>query len=152
MKQRNVFVGCLAAILGALVASIPWVLIYMFGNLILSPLATLVGMGAWRGYEFVKGKITPSLPTIITFITMMIVLIIQLLIIPVGIMLHEGQGLDIQYLLSMYSYPSFFWAIMKDLFVSFIFASLGIFSIMRDIHNRITTNTYESFEDMRNFR
>ena len=83
---------------------------------------------------------------------MMIVLIIQLLVIPIGIMLHEGHGVDIQYLLSMYSFPSFFWAIMKDLFVSIIFASLGIFSIMRDIRNRVTTNTYESFENVRNFR
>ena len=45
MKNKN-YIALLGAVLGGLVASIPWILMYLFGNMFLSPLATLIAAGA----------------------------------------------------------------------------------------------------------
>ena len=151
-KKTSILSGIIGAILGALLASIPWILVYIFGNLILSPLATLVAMGAWKGYELMKGKIIPSLPFVIGLISILTVVFIQMLIIPLCMMVQEGYGLDFSYLMYLYSFSSFFWSMIKDCAIGVIFAFLGISSVIRDIKNRIDTNTYESFEQPHDFR
>ena len=68
MKNKN-YIAWLGAVLGGLVASIPWILMYLFGNMILSPLATLIAVGAIFGYKLFKGEYFKQLPIFISVIS-----------------------------------------------------------------------------------
>ncbi len=80
MKNKN-YIALLGAVLGGLVASIPWILMYLFGNMILSPLATLIAAGAIFGYKLFKGEYFKQLPIFISVISVIIVTLDNLVVI-----------------------------------------------------------------------
>ncbi len=50
-KQGSYFTGILGAIIGGSIATIPWVLAYVYGNVMLSLLAVLIAAGELFGYK-----------------------------------------------------------------------------------------------------
>ena len=42
--------GIIGALLGGLIASIPWILMYVYGEMMLSLLAIIIALGALKGY------------------------------------------------------------------------------------------------------
>ena len=57
---KSFALGALGALIGAFVASIPWILMYLYGNMILSALAIIIAIGALKGYQILKGPIDKS--------------------------------------------------------------------------------------------
>lgn len=151
IKQANVLSGIMGAILGALIGSIPWVLMYIFGRMQLSILAIFIAMGSWKGYELCNGKIVQSLPIIIGAISIITVIFVQMIIIPICMMVQEGYGIDLNHFVFLYSFSSFLWAMIKDCGIGVLFTLIGISSVIRDIRNRVTLDTYEAFEEPRDF-
>ena len=49
--EKGYFKGILGALLGGIVASIPWILVYVYANMIYSILAVIIAMGALKGYQ-----------------------------------------------------------------------------------------------------
>lgn len=50
--------GILGAIVGGAIATIPWVLVYIYGGMMFSILAALIAADELYGYKIAKGKIT----------------------------------------------------------------------------------------------
>lgn len=72
LRDGSIFKGVLGAFLGALIGSIPWVLIYMFGYLA-SIGGILIGMGAVFGYKKLSGRVgTACVVSAVVFAALMV--------------------------------------------------------------------------------
>ncbi len=67
--KENYVLGILGSLIGAIIATIPWVLMYIYGKAILSALAILVAFGAFYGYKLCHGPINKKLLIIIVLVS-----------------------------------------------------------------------------------
>ena len=126
MKQENYFSGILGGLLGGIIASVPWILMYLFGNMMFSALAIIIAMGALQGYKLCKGKMDSKLPMIITILSLISITIATLLIIPLALLAKNGYEASFGNLEWLYQNNEFTGALMKDYFISVVFTLLGI--------------------------
>ena len=129
--------GIIGGILGGLVASIPWILIYIYGNMILSVLAFIIAFGVNYGYRLLKGKVDKHLPLIITITSIAIVVVVTTVIIPLLLLQKEGYYANFYNLQLLYSDSTYVRAVLKDLVISVIFTFLGISGIVRQIKDEV---------------
>lgn len=135
--SKHYLLGTLGALIGALVASIPWILMYVYGNMILSALAILIAIGALKGYQIFKGTIDKKLPVIISVISLIVVIVVTLAIIPMLLIVKEGYAPTISNFELLYSNGEFSAAIVKDLIISVIFTILGISGVVSNVNKKI---------------
>lgn len=135
--QKHYLLGTLGALIGALVASIPWVLMYVYGNMILSALAILIAIGTLKGYQLFKGTIDKKLPFIISIISLLVVIVVTLGIIPMLLIAKEGYAPTIANFELLYGSEEFLSAIVKDLIVSIAFTILGISGVVSNVNKKI---------------
>ena len=64
--KNNYVLGVLGALIGAFVGSIPWILMYVYGNMMYSLLAILIVLCSYYGYKITKAKIDRKLPVILS--------------------------------------------------------------------------------------
>lgn len=128
---RSYLKGIIGALIGALIATIPWILLYIYGSAMTSIFAFLVGLGALKGYQ-VKGIVDNKLPIIITIVSLVAITIATLVIIPVIMLFQIGE--NISGLLVVYSYTPFTSLILKDYAIAVIFTFLGLRGVMRQIN------------------
>lgn len=121
VKNGSYLTGIIGAILGGSIAAIPWVLMYVYGNMILSALAIIIALGALKGYQLARGKITKVMKPIIILISILVVVVATLVVIPNLMAIKDD--LDLNYL---YNSDKFTGALMQDLTVSVIFTILGV--------------------------
>lgn len=138
MKNKD-YIALLGAVLGGLVASIPWILMYLFGNMILSPLATLIASGAIFGYKLFKGEYFKQLPIFISVISVIIVTLDNLVVIPLIELKQGGYIVSFSNLAILYTIDSFKTAIIKDYVISLIFTIIGISGVIKNLKNQVTT-------------
>lgn len=136
-ENKNYITGIIGALIGGLVASIPWILMYVYGEMILSLLAIIIAMGALKGYQLLKGKIDGKLPIIIIVVSVVCVTISTLLIIPFLLMAKEGIAVSLENLEILYEYDEFASAIIKDYVISLLFTFLGISGVVKSIKKQI---------------
>lgn len=136
-KQGSYLTGIIGAIIGGLIATIPWVLAYVYGGMMLSILAALIAAGEFYGYKICKGKINKSLPAIIMILAIIIVTITTLLIIPGLLIQKEGINVSLTNIQRLYQNEEFATAIMKDFVISIIFTILGASIITANIKKQL---------------
>lgn len=136
-EQKNYFTGIIGAFLGGLVFTIPWILLYVYANMIYSLLAVLVAIGSLLGYQLLKGKVDKKLPIIITVISLLAITIATLVIIPILLLLKENIIATIPNIKLLYSESSFLSAIMRDYAISIVFTILGISGVIASIKKQI---------------
>lgn len=129
--ERSYFKGIVGALIGALIATIPWILLYIYGSAMTSIFAFLVGLGALKGYQ-IKGLVDNKLPKIITIVSLVAITIATLIIIPSLLLFQEG--LNISGLVFLYSYTPFTSALLKDYAIAIIFTFLGLRGVMNKIN------------------
>lgn len=134
---KNFALGALGALIGAFVASIPWILMYVYGNMILSALAIIVAIGALKGYQILKGPIDKKLPVVISITSLLAVVVTTLVIIPMLLLIQEGYPATIDNLKVLYAYDEFLAGIMQDLIVSVVFTVLGISGVVANVNRKI---------------
>lgn len=137
-EKRGYVTGILGGLVGGFIASVPWILMYVYGNMILSLLAIIIAIGVLKGYQICKGKVDNKLPAIIVVISLLCVTISTLLIIPLLLLGKEGLEVSFQNLETLYSYDQFMVAIMKDFAVSVIFTILGISGVVANVKKQIS--------------
>ena len=49
--------GIIGALIGGIIGSIPWILVYVYGNMMFSALAIFIAAGEFLGYKLCRGKI-----------------------------------------------------------------------------------------------
>lgn len=135
--SKHYLLGTLGALIGALVASIPWMLMYVYGNMILSTLAILIAIGALKGYQIFKGTIDKKLPIIISIVSLLVVIVVTLAIIPMLLIIKEGYTPTISNFELLYSNSEFSSAIARDLIISVVFTILGISGVVSNVNKKI---------------
>ena len=131
--ENNNLLGILGAILGAFVGAIPWILVYVYGNLMFSILSFIIALVSFKGYTLLKGKVTKHTPLIIGIISVLTVIISTLIIIPGLILAKKGFAVNIKSIISLYNSSTFVFAIIRDLVIAIIFTILGISGVINQI-------------------
>ncbi len=124
-KEGSYLSGIIGAIIGGAIATIPWVLVYVYGNLMLSLLALLIGAGEFYGYKLFKGKLDKKLPIIIIVLALIIVTIATLLVIPAMLLNKNNLEVSFNSIKNLYTYNNFISGIMRDYIISVLFTVLG---------------------------
>lgn len=145
--------GIIGALLGALIFSIPWVIVYVYLNYILSILALLIAYGSLLFYKKFGGIITKKTSVLITISSLLAITVSTFLIMPILLIAKEGNGLDLSYLEVLYASKEFTTALTHDYIISVIFTFLGIGGIVANINkeaytNKIDTSNGNSEEDI----
>jgi len=135
--MKNYVLGIIGALLGGIVATIPWILIYIYGNMMLSALAIIIAWAALKGYRLFKGKEDKHLPLIIIIVSIVSVTIATLVIIPLVLLNNEGFQPSLYNLKLLYQSGDFVWAIMKDFVIAIIFTILGISGIVKKLKEQV---------------
>ena len=136
-KDNGYFVGIIGAILGGLIATIPWILMYVYGNMMLSALAIIIALGEFYGYKLFKGKIDNKLPVIIMIIALIIVSFATLIIIPMLLIHNEGLVASTESLKLIYRSSDFKSAIIRDFVISIVFTALGCSVVTANVKKQL---------------
>ena len=81
--KRKYVIGTIGALLGAFLGSIPWILAYVFGDVIYALLSIVIVIGAFYGYKITKAKIDKKLPVILSIVSFIAITVTMLIIIPI---------------------------------------------------------------------
>ena len=150
--EKSYLKGIIGALIGGLIATIPWILTYVYANMILAVLAVFVALGALKGYQLMNGKVDKKLPLIITIISVVSITIATLIIIPGLLLLQNDASFTIENVKYLYSNSQFMGAIMKDFLISIVFTFLGISGVIKSIKNQIDDNVDNIKVDLSNGR
>ena len=134
-KDNGYLIGILGAILGGAVCTIPWILVYLYGNSITAAFAAIIAAGAFYGFKLFKGKIDKKLPIIIMIISIILVSVAILVVIPLFLLHRDGFKVSLEGL--NYVYSSYANALLQDFIISLIFTILGARAITTNIKNQI---------------
>lgn len=125
--------GIIGAIIGAIVGAIPWLFVYVYGNYIISILAIFVALGANFLYRKFGGEVNKRLPMTISIISVLTIALLTFLVVPCLLLAKEGYSVNSYTLETIYSDSDFITALSRDLFVSIIFAIIGIIPIVNEV-------------------
>ena len=123
--------GIIGGLIGGLIASIPWILLYVYGNFIFSLLAMVIAMGVNFGYRKFGGKVDKKLPIFISVISIVTIVFVTLIVIPILLLGKEGFQMSLSNLNLLYKSSEFVTAITKDLVFAVLFTFLGISGIVK---------------------
>lgn len=143
-KRGSYILGTIGAILGGFVASIPWIITYICGQMIIAVLATLIAGGAYLGYKIFKGKMGKGLPAIITVVSLLVVTIVTTVICPTILLVKNNYAVTFENLYFLYfaeSRVEIRNAILQDLAISLIFTIIGIATIIRLVSAKVKEET-----------
>ena len=130
---RNYTKGIIGALIGGLIAAIPWILLYICCGMMCSYFAFIIGIGALKGYQY-KGLTDRKLPKIIMTVSIIIITIVTFIIIP-SILLIQGNGtVSINDLITLYSFNVFTSSIIKNYAIAVLFTFLGLRGVMNQIN------------------
>ena len=134
--------GIIGAIIGGAIGAVPWIIAYIYGNMMIALLAILIAGGAYYGYKICKGKITKKVTIIITIISIIIVALVTLLIIPVILIHTEGMNTNLATIQYLYQDEEFTSGIIRDTLIAIIFTAVGVAvvnsSIKKDLEEGVT--------------
>ena len=136
-KNNNRLIAIICSLIGALIGTIPWVLLYVYGNMIVAILAVIVAFMALKGYNLAKGKMDKYTPKIIAVVSLTSISIATLVFIPMLLMLKETGITGIDALSSFYEIEEYQRAILGDYIISLLFAILGISGVISSIRNEV---------------
>ena len=123
--KSNYLSGTIGALIGAILCSLPWILISISGGWILSVLAALIAFGAFKGYKLLGGKITKHTWLIVAISSVIAITLATFVIIPFWLIAKEGYGFSLFHLEFLYSSGEFVTAIITDYIVSLLFTILA---------------------------
>ena len=140
-KQKGYLRGIVGALIGGLIGTIPWIILYVYANMIYSLLAFIVAMAALKGYELFKGKIDKKLPYIIGAISIICITIATLVIIPNLLLVKEIGTTSLANFKLLYVDSEFAGAIIGDYIMSLLFTILGISGVFASIKKQVNNGS-----------
>lgn len=156
VNKSNYITGILGAIVGGFIGAVPWILAYIYGNMMIAVLAILIAGGAYYGYKLCKGKVTKKLPIIIMLISIIIVAITSLLIIPIILIHTEGFNVNIETIKYLYQNSEFEAGIIKDTLIAVIFTIIGggviTAKIKQDLAEGTINNKEQTPEELKSLK
>ncbi len=142
-KENNCLVGIIGAIIGGMIATLPWILCYVYANMMYAILTVIVAMGALKGYQLLKGKVDKKLPVIIAVISFACITVATLVIIPNLLLIKEYGSTSMELFKALYTIDEFKSAIMQDYIYTVVFTILGIWGVIANINKQIKDGATE---------
>lgn len=131
--RRSYLMGIIGGLIGGLIATIPWILLYVYEGMMCSFFAFFIGIGALKGYQY-KGITDGNLSKIVTIISLICISIATLIIIP-SIIIYQGTtSISVTNLILLYSIQPFASMILKNYLIAVIFTFLGLRGVMYRIN------------------
>lgn len=140
VQEGNYITGIIGAILGGIITTIPWVLVYVYGNMMLSILAVLIAAGEFYGYKLFKGKMSKGVPAILMILAIIIVTVATLVIIPSLLIQKEGMSISIENISRLYKNSEFSSGMVHDYMISIVFTILGASVITSNLKKQIANS------------
>ncbi len=139
-SEGSVARGTVGAVIGALIGAVPWAVAYYFGWFV-GWLGFLIGLAAKKGYELFKGKNTKAKAVVVSIVVFLTVILVEYVTLIIGCWTElppdygsASLGDVIQYVNTIIPvYREIQIAMIKDILMGWLFAGLGIFSMVRDI-------------------
>ncbi len=143
-SEGSVAKGTVGAVIGALVGAVPWAVAYYFGWFV-GWLGFLIGLAAKKGYELFKGKDTKAKAIVISIVVFLTVILAEYVTLIISCWIEFSNSLElasvtfslgdvIQYVNAVIPLDSEIQiSIITDILMGWLFAGLGIFSMVRDI-------------------
>ena len=135
--KNKYLIGIVGALIGAFVGAIPWILLYIFANMMYSILAILIVLGGYYGYKITGAKIDKKLPVILSITSFISITVTMFLIIPICLMMQEEIPVTIESIQYIYGFEEFTRAIATDYVVSLLFCILVISGIIVNLNKQI---------------
>lgn len=132
-ENNNYVLGVLGAVLGGLIASIPWIIMYVYLEMLWSFMAFIIGYGAFLGYKAFKGKMDIKVPYIVGIVSILVVVFVTLYVIPCLLIVKEGITPTSEVISFLYSDSEFKSAIIQDLIFALLFTVLGVSGIFKTL-------------------
>ena len=123
--KNRYFIGTLGALIGAFIGTIPWILAYVFGDVIYALLSIVIVIGAFYGYKITKAKINKKLPIILSVVSFIAISVTMLVIIPIILMNKSNIPLTWEYFQAVYAESTISTAILKDYIISLLFCFIS---------------------------
>ncbi len=136
-KNNKFILGIIGAIIGAFVGTIPWLLIYIFGNYIVALLSIFIAVGSYQGYKITRATMDKKLPVIVALTSIIAITITNLFIAPLIMLAKEDIGANIENLELIYQDSEFKAAMMHDYIISLLFTIFGISGIVANLNKQI---------------
>lgn len=136
-KKGSFILGVVFSLIGGMIATIPWILVYVYGNMMFSALAIIIAIGAFLGYKISKAEMDKRVPVVIAIVSILCVTLSTLIIIPMLILGQEGYDMTFENLKMLYGFSEFKTAIIQDYVVSFFFTILGMSGIVVNLNKQI---------------
>lgn len=136
-KSRNYVSGIIGAFVGGLIAAVPWIILYVFLNMITSIAAILIGMGAYAGYKKLKGPQTKAAVWIIIVVSLIVVTLTNFVIIPFVYLAKDGYPVSMRYYKWFFTSKDLVASMIKDYLFSIVFTFFGIQGVVRTIKNEV---------------
>lgn len=149
--KGNYLLGIIGAIIGGFIGAVPWVLAYIYGNMMIALLAIFIAGGAFYGYKIFRGKVNKKVPIIIMITSLIIVAIVSVVIIPIILLYTEGWNVNIETIQYLFKDSEFKASIIQDTVIAIIFTAIGAgiitANIKKEIEEGSLTKTEQSPEN-----
>lgn len=138
-NKGNYLTGIIGALIGGLIGAIPWIMAYVFLNMILSIAAVFIALCAYAGYKKFNGPKNKGAVWIIVLVSLVVVTIANFVIIPIFYLAKDGFAINMTYYKWFFSSSDLVAAMVKDYLFSILFAVLGIQGVARSIKDEVST-------------
>lgn len=135
--KNKYLLGVIGALIGAFIGAIPWVLMYVFANMMYAILAILIVLFSFYGYKITKAKMDRKLPVILSITSLISITVTMFIIIPISLMAKENMPISIENLQILYQYEEFTSAIITDYVVALLFCVLVIGGIIYNLNKQL---------------
>ena len=135
--KKRYLVGTIGALIGAFIGSIPWILMYVFGNMMVALLSIVIVICSFYGYKITKAKIDKKLPVILGITSFIAISVTTLVIIPLCLLANEGFEISFENLKILYESSEFLSAIIQDYIISLAFCVAVIGGIIINLNKQI---------------
>lgn len=135
--KNNYLIGMIGALVGALIGAIPWVLMYVFGNMMYAILAILIVICSFYGYKITKATIDKKLPIILSITSFISITVTMFVIIPICMMFQNGVEVSAETFQILYSNDQFLTAMVGDYIISLLFCLVVIGGIIVNLNKQI---------------
>ena len=145
--KNRYFIGVIGALIGAIIGSLPWVLAYVFLNVIYAVLAIFIVAGSFYGYKLTKAKMNKKIPIILSICSFISITLAMLVVIPIFYIQKSSLPINFESFQYIYSIQEVSNTVLTDYVISLIFGIIVIGGIVVSLNKQIREGIKD--EDMR---
>lgn len=134
-QQENKYLeGTVGAVIGALIGSIPWILVALYTSFYAGILAALIGYSAFFFYKKFGGKVTKKTKLIIVLVTLFGILFTNVFLASYVIVINEGSLVLDNYIV-VYTDPDLGPILLENLGIGLLIGLFGLVSVYKKVQN-----------------